>query len=118
MTVESAIFDALTGLVSGRAYPDVAPAGVSRPYIVYQQIGGESAQYLDSTLPSRKNGRFQIAVWGDSRTSVAALALLAEQAIATSAAFQAAPIGAPVGDYESDTKLYGARQDFSIWSAR
>lgn len=118
MTVESAIFDALTGLVSGRAYPDVAPAGVSRPYIVYQQIGGESAQYLDSTLPTKKNGRFQIAVWGDSRTSVAALALSVEQAIATSAAFQAEPIGAPVGDFEPDTRLYGSRQDFSIWSAR
>lgn len=118
MTVESAIFDALTGLAAGRAYPDVAPAGVSRPYIVYQQIGGESAQYLDSTLPTRKNGRFQIAVWGDSRASVAALALSVEQAIATSAAFQAEPIGAPVGDYEPDTRLYGSRQDFSIWSAR
>jgi len=118
MTVESAIFDALTGLVSGRAYPDAAPAGVSRPYIVFQQVGGESAQYLDSTLPTRKNGRFQIAVWGDSRPSVAALALSVEQAIATSAAFQAEPIGAPVGDFEPDTRLYGSRQDFSIWSAR
>lgn len=118
MTVEASIFSAITGLVSGRVYPDVAPAGVARPYIVYQQVGGEAHQYLDSALPTKKNGRFQVAIWGLSRATVSALALAAEDAIVASSAFQATPIGAPVGDYEADTMLYGARIDFSIWSAR
>lgn len=118
MTVEANIFAALTGLVSGRVYPDVAPAGVARPYIVYQQVGGEAHQYIDSTLPTKKNGRFQVAIWGDSRASVAALSLLAEQAISTSSVFQASPIGAPASEYEPDTLLHGSRQDFSIWSSR
>ncbi len=116
--VESDIFSALSPLVSGRVYPDVAPAGTAKPYMIYQQIGGRADQYLDNTLPSRKNGRFQISIWGVTRASVSALALSAEQALVASIPFQAAPIGAPASDYEPDTLLYGSRQDFSIWSSR
>lgn len=118
MTVESDLYAALQSLVAGRVYPDVAPDGATTPYITYQQIGGKSTQYLESTLPDKKNGRFQVNVWATTRTSASALVLQVEAAIVGSMAFQSEAIGAHVSDYEPDTKLFGAMQDFSIWSAR
>lgn len=115
MPVESAILGALTTLVTGRVYPDVAPAGVGRPYIIYQKVGGEVITPLDNSLPSKVNGRFQIAAWGTSRPSIAALILQVEAAMVS---IGARPIGSSVSDYETDTKLYGSRQDFSLWSDR
>jgi len=115
MAAESTIVGALTALVAGRVYPDVAPAGVGRPYLVYQKVGGEVIAQLDNSLPSKVNGRFQISAWGASRTSIAALILQVEAAMVS---IGARPIGSSVSDYESDTKLYGSRQDFSLWSDR
>lgn len=115
MTVEADIFAALTGLVSGRVYPDVAPAGVARPYLVYQKVGGEVIEPLDGSLPSKFNGRYQVAAWGISRATIAALILQVEAAMV---ALGARPIGSSVSDYELDTLLYGSRQDFSIWADR
>lgn len=118
MTVEADIYTALQSLVSGRVYPDVAPEGVTAPYITYQQIGGKATQYLEGALPDKKNGRFQISVWATTRTSASAIVLQIEAAIVAATAFQAEAIGAPVSDRDTETNLYGAMQDFSIWSTR
>lgn len=118
MTVEADLFVALGALVSGRVYPDVAPGGTARPYVTYQQIGGEAPAFLESAMPSKKNGRFQINVWADTRLAVAALSVQVETALVQSTTLRAQAIGAPAWTYEVDTKLFGANQDFSIWSDR
>lgn len=118
MTVEADIKTALNSLAPGQVFPDVAPAATVAPYITYQQVGGEAVSFLEQTLPSKKNGRFQISVWAATRASAAALVLQCESALITTTAFQASAIGAAVSVYEEDTRLYGALQDFSIWSDR
>lgn len=118
MTVESDILAALTDLVNGRVFPDIAQAGAAPPYITYQQIGGQAPTFLERSLPSKKNGRFQVNVWAQTRKEAAALAPQVELALVQAKAFQASPIGAYSSVYENDTKLYGTRQDFSIWSDR
>ena len=118
MTIEDDITTTLQGLVGNRLYPDVAPLGAVRPYITYQQFGGESVQFADSSLPSKENARFQINVWAATRTEAKALIKQAEAALCAATAFQTTPLGASVALHEPDTKLYGAMQDFSIWSTR
>lgn len=118
MSVESDLFNTIKGLVSNRAYPDVAPAGVARPYIVYQQIGGESPLFLERASPSKKNGRFQIAVWADTRASASLVSLQIEAAMVAATVFQAKPLGDRTSVYDEDTQLRGTRQDFSVWSDR
>jgi Protein of unknown function (DUF3168) len=118
VSVESDLFDALQSLVSGRCYPDEAPSGAALPYIVYQQIGGESVLYMENVLPSKKNGRFQVAVWATTRTQAASLSLSAEAAVVASTDFQATPLGAAVADIDAQTDYRGMRQDFSVWSDR
>lgn len=118
MSVESDLFSAVQALVSGRAYPDVAPDHVARPYIVYQQIGGEAPTFLERATPSKKNGRFQLAVWADTRAVAQSISLQVEAALVAATAFEAKPVGASTSVYDEDAAVRGARQDFSIWSDR
>lgn len=117
MTVEADIFNALKGLVSNRVYPDVAPEGAARPYITYQQVGGGAVNFVDPTIPSKRNGRFQINVWANTRAAASTLARQVEDALRATAALQTTVLSAPVASYEPDTKLYGTLQDFSVWFA-
>lgn len=115
MTVESDLYDALKGLVANRVYPDVAPDLTVRPYIVFQQVGGSAINFLDSTVPSKKNMRMQVSVWADTRTAAAGLSRQVEDALRAVAPLQTTVLGAPVATYEADTKLRGTRQDFSFY---
>lgn len=115
MSIEGDIFAALKGLVANRVFPDVAPETTARPYIVYQQVGGAAVNFLDPTAPSKKNGRFQVSVWADTRSQAAALARQVEDTLRVDPNLQATVLGAPVGVYEADTKLRGSHQDFSFW---
>lgn len=112
-TAEGLVDAALAGLAGGRAYPDVAPPGVARPYIVYQATGGVDETTFDG-LNELQNCRMQVAVWAESRLSAALLMQQVLQAL-TAAPVLGTPIGAPVSDYEDDTRLYGSRIDLSIW---
>lgn len=119
MTTEATLTATLAPLVAtGSVYPDLAPIGAVRPYITYQQVGGETVAFLERAMPSKKNGRYQVNVWADTRADAAAIILQAETALVTNTAFQASALGAPIATFEPDTKLYGAMQDFSIWSDR
>lgn len=115
MTIESSIFDALKGLVSNRVYPDVAPEQATRPYITYQQVGGGAVNFVDPTIPSQKNARIQVNVWGDTRLQVAAIAASIENTLRAVTSLKTSVLGAPVAIYEPETKLRGTRQDFSVW---
>lgn len=116
MSVESLIFDTLTGFVSGRVYPDIAPQGVTAlPRITYQQVGGQGLNFVEAAPVGKKNGRFQVNVWGGTRLQVAALARQVEDALRAESRLYTTVLAAPIATYEPDTKLYGSMQDFSFW---
>ena len=118
MSAEATIHSLLSGLVAGKVWPDVAPSGVARPFIVYQQVGGQAMTYLEGALPDKENARMQVVCWAATRLAAVNLAKQVEAAIVAATTIQATPLGARVSDYEADTQLYGARQDFSVWTAR
>lgn len=109
--------NALLKTLCPRVYPDVGPEPLpARPYVTWQQVGGEVITFLDRTLPCKRNARMQINVWADTRLASNTLAMQIEDALRLSTAFQASPAGALVADHEPDLKLYGCRQDFTIFS--
>ena len=118
MTVEELIAAVLMPLVGGEAFPDVAPEGAPLPRIVYQQVGGVSLTFEEGTLPDRENCRIQVSVWSPRRMETTELAKQVEAAILSAQTMQAIAIGARTSIHESDTGLFGARQDFSIWVLR
>lgn len=115
MSIETILFASLQGLVAGRCYADAAPELTARPYITYQQVGGAGLNFIDAAVPSKKNGRFQINVWADSRSQASPLAGQVEDTLRAVAALQTTVLAAPVATYDPDTKLKGTRQDFSFW---
>jgi len=118
MTVETDLFDSLKGLVGNRCYPDFAPLGTVRPFITYEQAGGDALYFIDGSLADKKHGRFEIGVYADSRASCAAIALQVETTMAAVTAFQSTAIHAPISDYASEVKIYSSTQNFSVFSTR
>jgi hypothetical protein len=118
VSAEATLYTLLSGLAAGRVFPDVAPEGAALPRVVFQQVGGQGLSFLDGTMPSKENGRMQIACWATTRAAAIALAKQVEAAVCGSVALQAIPLGARASDFEQDTNLYACRQDFSVWPNR
>lgn len=113
MTVEASIYAALKHLAGAHIYRDNLPDTVTvTTYVTFVQVGGDAVNFLESTKPDKKNGRFQVNVWAPSREAAAALSRLVEDAMRTIPAFV---LGAPVATDEPELRLYGTRQDFSCW---
>lgn len=115
--MEPALYDLLKTLCP-RVYPDVAPQGTEKPYMTWQAIGGEVARFLDNTAADKRNTLVQINAWALTRQDATVLIRQAEDAMCASAQFIARPQGEALSMYESDTKLYGAVQRFSVWASR
>jgi hypothetical protein len=60
----------------------------------------------------------QINVWSTTQVDANAIALAIEAALVVATTLQARPEGAFVATDDEVTKLFGARQDFSIWADR
>ena len=118
MSMESDLNNLLKGLVSNRIYPDVAPLAVAHPYITWQGVGGQSLRFIDNTAADKRNSRIQFNTWATTRTQANLIARQIEDALCATSLFTATPLGEAVSDYDSDTKTYGAMQDFSIFSTR
>jgi hypothetical protein len=116
MPLEADLFDVLKAVVP-RVYPDLADPMPPRPFVTYQQVGGETVEYLDNAAPGLRNARVQVNVWAATRLEANTKARAIEDALRGAGAFQARPAGALVADYDVTTKVYGARQDFLIWHA-
>ncbi len=114
MSLESQIGNALQGLVEGRIFPDVAPEGTARPYIVYQQVGGSAFNYVEGGLVGLRNARVQISVWADARIQASQIGDQAEAILLGVAGLQPQVLGAASSIYEPDTGLRGRMQDFSF----
>lgn len=115
MSVDVQIFAALSPLAGGRVFPDVAPEGTARPYLTYQQVGGDALNFMEGTMPGKRNARIQINAWADTRLAASELSEQAEDALRLVLGLQAEVLGARVSIFEEDIKLRGARQDFSVW---
>lgn len=114
MSFESDLYTVLTA-VTPRAFPDFAPVATARPYVTYQQIGGQVVTMLASTAPGIRQSEVQINVWSDTRMEAMTLARAIEAAMCTATAFTARPAGDVVADYDADVPVYGTRQDFRCW---
>lgn len=116
MSVEDSIvaaFKAEPALAAVKAYPEAAPASPVAPYIIYTQFAGARVNSFqgDSGLT---NPRFQFDVYAKTKAETIALRDAIRRALLAAPALGAVFINDGSG-YESDTKLYRHRQDFSLW---
>lgn len=111
MTMEADLFTLLK-TICPRVYPDVAPTSTVKPYITWQQIGGEVLNPLDNSVPGKRNAVIQINVWSATRVEANALINQIEDAMRP---FPARPQSASFSDYDHDMQVYSAQQEFALW---
>ena len=118
--LEEALYAALSPLVAGRVFPDVAPLDTPRPYITYQQIGGDAHSYIGKELPDHEHALVQLNIWADTRLAASLVRKLAEANLIAATAFEARAASGPTSQHEPDLTPpgYGTRQDFNIWTPR
>jgi hypothetical protein len=116
MSFETDLY-AVLAAVTPRVFPDFAPVTTQRPYVTYQQIGGEVFNPLSNDDPGIRHSAMQISVWADTRVQAMTLSRSIEAAMRAATAFTARPDSAATGDFDADIPVYGASQDFSCWHA-
>jgi hypothetical protein len=116
-TLEEKLYAVLTAICP-RVFPDFAPVDTPRPYVTFQQFGGEVIDFITQDVPALENAAMQVNVWADSRVEAKATILLVEAALIGSTTLQASPQAAAVSDFDADMERYCSRQDFSIWADR
>jgi hypothetical protein len=117
VSLETDLYTLLVALCP-RVFPDVAPGNTERPYITWQQVGGQLISPLANEVPDKRNANIQINVWATTRLEAVALAQQVEAAMIQATVFQARPNMAHIASYEEDLNLYGTVQDFSVWALR
>lgn len=114
MRVEAVLTACLQASLPGiPVRPDVALSTDVTPYIVYSQFTGDRVKSLagDSGLA---NPRFQIDVYSLTKADCIEKKSVIRDAVLSSDLLGAVFIDEGSG-YESDTKLFRQRQDFSFW---
>ena len=114
MSLET-VLTPLLETVCDEVSPDFADFNTPRPYVTYQQIGGQDVIPLDSSLPGTLNAEVQINVWADTRLEASALMLAIRSLLIQSTGVTARPLAAAQNDFDADIPVYGSRQDFTIW---
>lgn len=117
MTLEEKLV-ALLLPICPRTFPDFAPPDTARPYVTWQQIGGETVDFSDNAVPSKENALVQINVWSDRRSEAKDIIKQIESALIGAIAFDARPTAAAASDADPDMARYCSRQDFAVWADR
>lgn len=111
MTFEADLYTVLAA-VTPRVFPDFAPVETLRPYCTFQQIGGDVIQLVENVKPGLRLPDVQINIWSDTRAEAMSVIRAIEDAMRAATAFRAIPQAEPMCDFDADTPVYGAHQDF------
>ena len=114
--MELHLLNALTDLVAGRVFANVAKAGTAKPFITYQAIGGQPINYTTGEVPDRENTRVQINVWASAHLEATTLGKQVESALRTSPDLQAEVLTGRAATYDETVAAHGTMQDFSFWN--
>ena len=123
MSFETQLYTLLSGLCP-RVFPDVAPVSTAKPYVTYQQIGGERLRNWNKIPADKRKVFVQINVWSDSRLGALALCRDIEAAMAGATVFNAQEDAEPIWTHDdidlpdAPDGLYGTTQDFTVIADR
>ncbi|MCB8889932.1 tail completion protein gp17 [Vreelandella malpeensis] len=107
--IQAQIYQALAALASGQVYALVAPQGTAAPYLVHSLPSRSSDDVIEGAGATRAS----VQVDAYARTALAAEELIA-QAIDALAPLLSGEL-MQLQDYESDTGLYRATVELTLW---
>jgi hypothetical protein len=115
MSVQSDIKTALNAVASGRVYPQVAPAEVDRPFVVYRKVDEDPVMTLQG-YTGLTNFTFAFDCWADTYLEALTLADSVRAAVEAAAALKPlsrVPSGAD--DYEPAVDEFIETVVYSLW---
>lgn len=121
--IQSEIFSALgqyaglSALVATRIYPDQAPQGVAKPYVVWQEITDLEVNDMSGSAETGglHNYRIQVTFWDVNATKSREGGKQVRLAMIDATGFKSLHIDSRAMPFEPETKLYGMQSDFSVW---
>jgi len=102
---------AVAAIAGTRIYQTIAPQDVVKPYVTWNIVGGHSESYLSEGAGSDQQ-RIQVDVWALDGVGRKNLANAVRDALEP----YGYPVGVPMDDYESDTKLFRMMLQFNFWT--
>ena len=121
MTIESDLHAAITA-VCQRVYPVLAPIRTARPYVTVQSIGGRPIYSIDRVPADKRDLRFFIKAWSNSKAESLVLIRQIEAALMAvpMTTFIARVESEPLDDVETDVEpwLYSVLQEFVLIGPR
>lgn len=117
MALESDLIVELKALCP-RVHIGTAPYGTATPYVTWQHIGGDPLRYTDNTPTDKRWPEIQINTWTDTPMQAFTLIQQIEDRLCAATAFQAEPIGGPIGAYDDADVASGYLQTFKILGNR
>ena len=110
-------FGGLASLLGSRVYPDIAPQGVARPFVVWQEIYTDPMNNLGGSVEVNglANLLIQVSSWATSATLARDVDLQARLAMIAGTQFKSLLRDSPSLGFEDDVKLFGIQSDFSVW---
>ena len=114
MSLESKLVTALSGICP-RVRPDWAEDDVALPFITFSRLGGSLINPISNVLPDKSNMFVQINVYSRDRAETVTMIKQVHDTLFVASTFTARANGGPRWDFDSDSGLRWASQDFSIW---
>lgn len=110
-------FAGLSALVGTRIFPDEAPQGASRPYVVWGEVSLVQASDLNGSAESGGLNNYRIDVTCYAVKAIDAREVDHQVRLAMEAAtqFKSLLMDARSLEFEADTKLFSMQSDFSVW---
>lgn len=101
-----------------RVFPGSAPPTAPRPFVTWEQIGGDPARYVDNAPMAKRLAQLQVDTWAATKTEATQLAREIEDALCAATVITARPVAGQSGRQEEYVDAYGVTQEFEVLGAR
>lgn len=99
-------------------FPGSAPASQPRPFVTWEQLGGDAARYVDNTPMAKRLALLQVDTWATTKAAAMQLAREIEDALCAATTITARPLSDQSGRQDEYVDAYGVTQEFEVHGAR
>lgn len=108
------VLHAAIAAVIPSCYGTVAPANATKPYAIWQRIGGDPSEYLDNEDPQVDQALVQVEIFAAEILEPKGLMNALSTALRQHPDLTIRPNGGLRDDFDHDMQLFSAARDFTV----
>lgn len=108
------VLHAAIAAVIPNCYGTVAPANAPKPYVIWQRIGGDPAEYLDNEDSQVDQALVQVEIFAAEILEPKGLMKALTTALRQHLDLTVRPNGGLRDDFDHDMQLFSAARDFTV----